>query len=445
MKIFRIGKRLGGIILTLALVLTMGASVMPSYAAGSGTATVTYKPVAEGKLDATTFSLYKVGHFERYKEGDVLPKGYEVGDAYLALDDGIPNAGGKVDVTIRKDAYTDEKAWTAAWQTSAAALASVIDGAGVKPIATAQAVAPTGIATFTGLEDGLYLVTGTPNQKYMDPATQTTTYYTPNASFILVFQGQASLVVKYETKTVKEYVLHKAWSIPAKYRALQPESIQVRLLSKTQESEVWKEEEIVTLNDENNWTYEWESDPDLAWKWEEIMSEEDSLNFVMTEETPVFDENDNKQYITLTNAYTRYQLELTKILDQFLENGDNSATFAFEIRGFIGTKQVYTGSAGINFAKDATGSMTKLVDNIPANLTRLEVEEVYTGNYKAVGAKVKDATFNVDRGLYTVSFENEFNDDVTIKGGIVNKYTNEEGKIVLKDKDYGKTPSAQEQ
>lgn len=89
------------------------------------------------------------------------------------------------------------------------------------------------------------------------------------------------------------------------------------------------------------------------------------------------------------------------------------------------------------------------MDNIPVNLTRLEVEEVYASNYQIAAGdkKVKDngeiggVTFNLEEGLYSVSFENEFHDDITIKGGIVNTYTNEEGEIVLNDRDYGKTPA----
>jgi hypothetical protein len=162
--------------------------------------------------------------------------------------------------------------------------------------------------------------------------------------------------------------------------------------------------------------------------------------------------DDNVKYVTLTNTYTKRKLQITKILDKFLENGDNSATFVFEIRGFMGEgddeRQVYKASAGINFAKDATGSLSTIVDNIPVNLSRLEVEEVYASNYKIVEGdkKVKDngkiggVTLNLDEGMYYVSFENDYNDEITIKGGIVNKYTNKEGEIVLTEKDYGKKP-----
>ena len=450
-------KRIWSLLLTLAMVLTMGIAAMPSYAA-SGTATVKYPPVAEGKAEETTFSLYKVGHFARYGAGDTIPAGYKVGDSYLALDEGIPNVGAegsKVDVTIRKDAYAeDEKAWTAAWQASAAALASVIENTGVTP-ATATTDA-SGIATFTGLEDGLYLLTG-PMQEIMNKETGENTYITPNPSFIMVLNGTAELEVKFEEKTIKEYVIKKAWE-DAGHEALRPDSINIQLYRRDSsvEGADWEKADTVTFPAKVSkeyptpWSYNWPSEPKFEWKWEEIMDDDTALHYIVSDTSrmgqAVDDQgqevnDDNVKYVTITNTYTKRQLELTKILDQFLENGDNGATFVFEIRGFIGDKQVYTGSAGINFAKDATGTLTKLVDNIPANLTRLEVEEVYSDNYRAVGAKVKDAVFNMDRGLYTVSFENEFNEDVTIKGGIVNTYTNEAGKIVLTDKDYGKTPA----
>ena len=154
------GKKLWSLLLTLAMVLTMTVAALPSYAA-SGVATVTYKPAEEGKV-TETFTLYKVGHFERGEDGK----------SYLALDEGLPDATSGVDVSISKDDYTDEagnvdtEAWTQAWQDSAAALASKIDDYDVKKY-EATASKGVGVATFTGLEDGLYLLTG-PMQEYMD-------------------------------------------------------------------------------------------------------------------------------------------------------------------------------------------------------------------------------------------------------------------------------------
>ena len=481
-------KRIWSLLLTLAMVLTMGITAMPSYAAGSGTAEVYYPPAESADFPQTTFSLYKVGHFARYTEADeeagLIPKGYEAGDSYLALDAGIPDVGaegGKVDVLIRKDTYADEDGnvdetpegeWVKAWQTSAANLASVIGDTGVTPV-TAKTSAPSGKAIFTGLEDGLYLLIG-PQQEVMDKDKGENTYYTPSPSFIMVLNGTAKLQVKFEEKTVKEYVIKKAWN-DAGYDALRPTSINIELYRRdssqqySSEEEGWEKFKTVTfpakVSEEypTPWSYKWPSEPKYQWKWKEVLGDDAIIHYIVTETKRMGQavgedgeeiNDDNIQYVTLTNTYTKRQLELTKILEQFLENGDNSATFVFEIRGFIGQgeneRQVYTGSAGINFAKDSTGTLTKLVDNIPVNLTRLEVEEIYASNYEAVSdvegesGKVKNAVL-VDRGpdeppIYTVSFKNKFNDDITIKGGIVNKYTNEEGKIVLTDKDYGKIP-----
>ena len=442
-------KRIWSLFLTLAMVLTMGITALPSYAAGNGTASVTYKPAADGKV-TTTFSLYKVGHFERYQEGDVIPDGNKVGDSYLALDEGMPDS---VNVNIRKRDYTDDDgnvdtdAWIAAWQEQAASLAAVIGTTSAPKFE--EVTNADGVAVFSGLEDGLYLVTG-PKQEYMDKDTGENTYFTPNPSFIMVLNGTAELEVKYEEQCIKEYVIKKAW-VDEGHEALRPETIKVILSRK--DSSVpdaeWEETEI-TLSKENDWSYSWSSDPKYEWTWREEMDDETAIHYIVSTASrmgKLVDDDgqeindDNIKYVTITNTYTKRQLLIEKILDQFLENGDNSATFVFEIRGFIDDRQVYKASAGINFAKDATGSLTTLVDNIPVNLTRLEVEEVYASNYKAVGAVKKDADFHPEEGLYTVSFENEFNDDITIKGGIVNKYTNEEGEIVLTDKDYGKTPS----
>ena len=446
------GKKLWSLFLTLAMVFTMVVAALPVSAAEDGTATVQYDPAKLYGLE-TEFKLYKVGHFEHYKAGDTIPEGAEVGYAYLALDEGIPDVGGTVDVSIRKEAYPDTeqgiKDWTAAWQASAAALESVIDSTSVTP-KTAKCNAD-GDAVFTGLEDGLYLVTG-PKQRYEDAETQVSTNFKPNASFILVFEGEAALTVKYEEAAAKEYVITKVWVIPDKYKALKPESIDVQLYYRdmtTDDEDSWTKGELITLSEENNWTYEWSSNPDYDWKWEEILTDEDKLHFSYSYDQKDDQYIDGKRYITLVNTYEKRQLEIIKILDQFLDNGDNAATFEFEIRGFMGDgdneKQVYTAWAGINF-KDKAGTLKTLVDNIPVNLTRLEVEEVYSGNYKAVGAKKMNAVLNSETGLYTVTFENEFNDDITIDGGIVNKYTNEDGKIVLSNKDTGNTPGgAQEE
>ena len=454
-------RKIWSLILTLAMVLTMGITALPSYAAGNGTAKVYYPPAKEGKVEET-FTLYKVGHFERYKDGDVIPAGSKAGDSYLALDEGLPD----VNINIKKSDYPDDDAWIAAWQTAAASVASGIKGTPAEATAI-TAVANKGndgTAVFNGLEDGLYLVTG-PMQEYMDTVNGENTYYTPSPSFIMVLSGKAELEAKYEEKTVKEYHIKKAW-VDDGHQALRPTSIDVELYrrdSSVQGSE-FELVETVTLNENNSWSYKWPSEPKYEWQWKEVMDDETAIHYIVSETSRMGKavdahgqdvNDDNVKYVTLTNTYTKRKLQITKILDKFLENGDNSATFVFEIRGFMGEgddeRQVYKASAGINFAKDATGSLSTIVDNIPVNLSRLEVEEVYASNYKIVEGdkKVKDngkiggVTLNLDEGMYYVSFENDYNDEITIKGGIVNKYTNEEGKIVLKEenKDYGKTPA----
>ncbi len=446
-------RRIWSLILTLAMVLAMGITALPSYAAGSGIAKVSYKPATEGKVEET-FTLYKVGHFERYKDGDEIPAGSKVGDSYLALDEGLPD----VNVNIKKADYPNDDAWIAAWQTAAASVASGIKGTAAEDTAvTAVANAGNGgVAVFSGLEDGLYLVTGT-KQGYMDKVKGENTYYTPSPSFIMVLNGKAELNAKYVEETIKEYHIKKAW-VDDGHEALRPTSIDVELYrrdSSVQGSdfELFK---TITLNEKNSWSYKWTSKPEYEWQWKEIMDDETAIHYIVSETSRMGQavnaqnqdvNDDNVKYVTLTNTYTKRKLKITKILDKFLENGDNSATFVFEIRGFIGEKKVYTASAGINFAKDATGSLSTIVDNIPVNLTRLEVEEVYASNYKAVDDKIKDngsiggVTLNLDEGMYYVSFENDYNDEITIKGGIVNKYTNKEGEIVLTDRNYGKIPA----
>ena len=483
-------KRIWSVFLTLAMVITMSVTALPSYAAGegdgdtpaasagSGTAVVHYEP-SMSPVDAskshyaldTTFKIYRIAGYGRYTQEDAdnnrIPKGYKVGDSYFVREEGVPDAG---NLLIRKDDYTGADAeadWTAAWQASAKAFAEAMKDK--EPLDTQTCNASTGDATFTGLADGLYLVVGPEaKQKYMDETTHVSKYITVDPSFVQVLNKNGKIIIKYvEEPFIKEYVLTKIWDVPEKYEAIIPASLDVQLYyrntdyAEDTEEGKWKEWKVVTLNKDNDWTFDWTSkDLNYDYDWEELLTDEDKLNFLFGDElitveygttddqgNPV---KDNKKYVKITNKYEKRQLELTKILDNFLVNGDNAATFAFEIRGYTGTgddeKLVYTSSAGINFAKNSTGSLTNVVDNIPVNLTRLEVEEVYSGNYQVTDSKkkVQNAVL-VDRGegkapVYTVTFENKFSGDTTISGGIVNTYTNENGNIVLKNKDYGKTP-----
>ena len=262
-------RRIWSLILTLAMVLAMGITALPSYAAGSGIAKVSYKPATEGKVEET-FTLYKVGHFERYKDGDEIPAGSKVGDSYLALDEGLPD----VNVNIKKADYPNDDAWIAAWQTAAASVASGIKGTAAEDTAvTAVANAGNGgVAVFSGLEDGLYLVTGT-KQGYMDKVKGENTYYTPSPSFIMVLNGKAELNAKYVEETIKEYHIKKAW-VDDGHEALRPTSIDVELYrrdSSVQGSdfELFK---TITLNEKNSWSYKWTSKPEYEWQWKEIMS-----------------------------------------------------------------------------------------------------------------------------------------------------------------------------
>ena len=107
-------KRIWSLLLTLAMVLTMGIAVMPTYAAGSGTATVMYPPAAEGKVTFTVYpkslssgstyyvylsssasgreELLRFNYYQSYTLGDVDGDGYPTAtDALWVLQNAADN------------------------------------------------------------------------------------------------------------------------------------------------------------------------------------------------------------------------------------------------------------------------------------------------------------------------------------------------------------------
>lgn len=118
------------------------------------------------------------------------------------------------------------------------------------------AAAPTsdyGMAAFTGLSSGVYLITG-------DRAQAEGNVYTPTAALIFLSQ-EAELVV---TSTYEKEPLSSTTSLTVKScwtgADSHPGKVRVQLLKN---GEV---EDTVTLNDDNEWQYQWsELDSSAAW------------------------------------------------------------------------------------------------------------------------------------------------------------------------------------
>ena len=136
----------------------------------------------------------------------------------------------------------------------------------------------------------------------------------------------------------------------------------------------------------------------------------------------------------LTNRFATAELEITKNLENYLSQADANATVVFEITGTIkgtsedGTEKeetVYTNRVGMTFT--GTGTQVLTLDNIPVNLTKLTVKEVYATNYKVSGdSEISISSPSIDENgkrHYTASFTNVYDENPpTYASGIVNKY-----------------------
>ena len=81
-------KRIGSLLLTLAMVFTMSVTALPVYAAGTGTISVKYNPEIEG-LDSTDFTLYKVGKYGREGKKSVIVLEDEFADSKVVFPNGV--------------------------------------------------------------------------------------------------------------------------------------------------------------------------------------------------------------------------------------------------------------------------------------------------------------------------------------------------------------------
>ena len=428
-KVNSIRGALLGVILLLALMMFFVIGAKPSHAAsldGEYTVTEDFSPGVSGvptNLEATQFELYRVGHFV-------------VGYPYVVLDDAPYTVG----VELPYDAdQTNRVAWTKQWLECALTLNNNIMSAEDKPDPIMIDVNAQGEFHKDNLANGLYLLRGNSQLVKDYPKVGQKSYWWPQPMLISILNSDVDVYVKPMTGLVHRLKVQKVWQWPDGFseelkKLVRPDSITVKLFYNG------KLKETVVLNEQNNWSYEWdaaqnESNPAL-WSVNEVNlqdEEEFQKNFVVTELPKFIDEPDpdaegGVEVITITNKYARYELEIEKIFEAYVENGEgNSTSLVFELSGYSDNDcedRVYHTRVGLQVDK-SKGDVQKLnVKDIPRGLKHLKVKEVYSGNYTP-DKEEKEAelhlTQNGEKGVYSVSFTNK-PDNTTHGSGVINKF-----------------------
>lgn len=403
MKIMTIKKKLC-LMLVMIMAVTLMISGMPQVFAAEGyTIYGTYTEPGSGGSD---LQLYKVGTFS----GSSLVRTDEFSDAPVD----IPVFTGKED-------YADEDAWKDKWLSSAAALAAYIPE-GSEPAATAVSDSE-GKFSFTGVENGLYLLTGKSQSVWYG---ETYGVLTPRPMFIMVLNGDAGSGSKpgITVKPLFEPIFHnytvvKSWSGGDPEN--RPKSVKVEIYYGDDL------EETVTLSDKNHWTYSWEPEPDKTrkkWSCKEVLSDDISQDYRIEMVENSSAEADAKT-INITNVYGRPSLEIVKKMKDHVRHGEQTPAYlGFEITGYDKDgKVVFVMPAGLLFDEKKTEQKIN-VKEIPRGLARLTVREKYSGNYKP-DKPVKEAKLTFDEsgnGKYTVEFTNKY-DNTTYSGGVINRYS----------------------
>ena len=128
----------------------------------------------------------------------------------------------------------------------------------------------------------------------------------------------------------------------------------------------------------------------------------------------------------LTNTFSPKTLQLTKIMNDFVDHQANvSAVIVFELTGYQTLedntdKQIYHKVVGMKYDKDTDATQTLPVKNIPHTVTKLKVKEISGTNVTpAEGTSEQWATLDGD--TFKVTFENNYN-NTNFGGGVVNRY-----------------------
>ena len=432
-----------------AMLLTVFVTVCVHTPFGTTAAggSVTVSLVHDKILDGSEFTLkiYKVGKWIHTSEGK----------AVLQLDKSLADAA-KVDQIITYESEEDAEALLNSSKLVGEYIKANSSDFTALDTQTVKANGET--AVFSGLEDnGLYIITG-------DTAVVKKKRWTPVSVYIDLLNNDRTMelnTIKMNSEPiVDDYSVHKSWNAEDKYKEKEkkarPESVQVEIRYGN------RLVDIVTLNEKNNWCYDWKSDeseddvvvysnvthenPDAGvisqnlndengWKLEFEKGDDPQWHVV---EVP--DENNIRYKVgdivftsTVTdgqvtgsfnviNEYDVTELEITKNLDGYVDAGSSSnITVAFSITGYIGDTVAYTNTAGITFEKGDPMSKTVTIENVPKKLTKIEVKEVYAAGYTAADGQTLQTLEQPDAdGIWRFEFDNEHGPGQG--SGVVNKY-----------------------
>lgn len=430
-KVNSIRGALLGVILLLALMMFFVIGARPSHAAsleGDYTLDNNFTNVTSlpDTLQPTQFELYKVGSFISDAPYVKLDSPYDSMDIALPLDVDKEKAG--------------VVAWTKDWLQCANTLKNSIpeETEPVKTFSSVKGADGKWGFSVTGLDNGLYLLTGEGQQIENYPTPGQSAYWWPQPMLVSILDSDAKVSVKPMYGEAPHLKVRKDWQgIPQDLKDIvQPKSIDVEIYYDGELKYPNDDVKEVKLSDENDWSFEWDADKSEAdpskWTVKEVIDEnakqEFDKNFSITIGTNFVKDKDGVEVITITNKYDRYELEIQKTFEAYIENGEgNSTSIVFELSGYADEQKsdrVYHKFVGLQMDKSKGGEQTLNVKDIPRGLKHLMVKEVYSGNFKPDKAE-KEAVLQPAKddakGIYSVSFDNS-PDNTTHGSGVINKY-----------------------
>ena len=443
MKKKRTKGKLLAALLAMTAMFAVGAFASPVHAEGAyqidGEYTlvqgVTENDVAlpsADKVKDTEFRLYKVGHFGRVTAGE------SAGEATLEFDDALAELRSTVDLNspdLRRSAdqvaemsETDKAAWTKEWLEAALSIENFIkshpDAISVLKEGT---VGADGKFSFSGLDNGLYLVSGdsVEIEDYTDKTGKVRdVFFAPQPMLVQILNGSQDIGIKPVIEDVTQYVVTKEWIGDENMLSLvRPEGITISIFYDGTKVE------DVQLPINNNWYYAWKgtkerNDP-FKWSVSENLTDEDKLNY-KSECIP--DPSGAQMTFKIKNTYSRQDLEIKKITPQYVKHNEKvSTSVVFEITGVDANgEQVYHTKAGLQVTGPSAEGDILNVSNIPSNVKTLTVKELYSGgNYtpqpesQTVEAEVDPET---GKSVFKVTFRNKYDDTTHFGSGIVNKF-----------------------
>ena len=399
----------------------------------------------------TTFSLYKVGHYENVN-----------GKSVIVLDGVYSNVhfdGQGLDID-KKDYEGKETEWIKAWLATAQTLSMKVEGQ--KVVDKSQEI--TGNQTFVlgdkGEIDeegkGLYLLVGTSCSFEKNGHT---VWWRPQPMLIQVFDGSETTVyVKPECEALHKFCVTKSWIVPSGEQEaegmVRPESVKVNIYYDKANNQNPVYEDVVlgpSSKPAEDWRFSWTArkgqDDPFKWTVEEQIPDGEAGKYYtyVVSELPTVDNGEisdvNKEKVfELTNTFEPAKLNITKNLKNYLNNSNNvSTTFVFEVTGYKENvvEPVYHKYVSLKFdaegneiTGDGTLTNSKEVNYLPIGLSKLVVKEIDSSNYKVVDKKEKTYTadgsgtdgIDFDGDVYTVSFTNTHNGQTHYNGGVINHF-----------------------